>query len=72
MLARVGPSSCSLLTPDRLYVMAMTPSVVGTCTSALAPPGTLAASAALIGTSLAPKSTVAFWKAEMPPPDPIA
>ncbi len=70
MLASVGPSSCSLLRPDRLYAIEMTPSVVGTWTSALEPPGTLAMSASPIGTSLAPKSTVPFWNCEMPAPEP--
>jgi len=46
-----------LLTPERLYAIAMTPSVAGICVRLSAPPAEVM-SADPIGTSLAPNSTV--------------
>jgi hypothetical protein len=52
-----------------LYVTATAPSTIGTCST---PPGRAAASSsALIGTSVAPKSTVPSASCRIPPPEPM-
>ena len=71
MFASVVPSSLTLSMPGRLYAIATTPMIVGSCTSVASPPAA-AISVAVMGTSEAPKSTVFFVNAWMPPPDPIA
>jgi len=49
----------------------MTPSVVGISASAADPPAP-STSADVIGTSLAPKSTVLAWNCLIPAPEPTA
>jgi len=71
MLASVVPSSWSLSTEGRLYAIAATPMIVGSCTSASGPPA-FWTSASVIGTSEAPKSTVPAVNCWMPPPEPMA
>src|SRR5438034_11518127 len=68
MPARIGPVTCRLFgRPGRLYMTAVAESAHGSSTQ---PPHELNWSG-VIGASLAPKSTVLFEIAEIPPPLPI-
>ena len=71
MRPSVSPSNFSPAgAPLTWYAMTAAPSAIGMCTRA--PPLAPCCSVGVIGTSLAPKSTVLAWIWAIPPPEPIA
>ena len=71
MLASVVESRFSELTPEMLNAIETTPRVTGIWVSVSGPPADVM-SAAAIGTSVAPKSTVFLMNCWMPAPEPTA